>query len=157
MNREFLKELGLEKEVIDQIMAENGKDIQAEKAKFSDYDTLKGENESYKKQVDDLNQSIEVQKTSLNDYQSKIATLEATNKDYERNSLKTKIALENGLPYEFASRLQGDDETAIKKDAEALAGYVSTSASAPGKSYEPTVDAQDSAYKNVLSSLGLDE
>lgn len=33
MKREFLTELGLEKETIDKIMAENGKDIAAEKAK----------------------------------------------------------------------------------------------------------------------------
>jgi hypothetical protein len=33
MKREFLEELGVEKEVIDKIMAENGKDINAEKSK----------------------------------------------------------------------------------------------------------------------------
>ena len=33
MKTEFLKELGLEQEQIDKIMAENGKDIAAEKAK----------------------------------------------------------------------------------------------------------------------------
>lgn len=35
MKTEFLKELGLEKEVIDKILAENGKDIEAEKAKLT--------------------------------------------------------------------------------------------------------------------------
>ncbi len=33
MKREFLENLGLEKEMIDKIMDENGKDINAEKAK----------------------------------------------------------------------------------------------------------------------------
>ena len=33
MKREFLEGLGLEKEVIDKVMAENGKDIEAEKTK----------------------------------------------------------------------------------------------------------------------------
>lgn len=35
MKREFLTELGLEKDIIDKIMAENGKDIAAEKAKVT--------------------------------------------------------------------------------------------------------------------------
>ena len=34
MKREFLEGLGLEKEAIDKIMAENGKDIEAGKAKL---------------------------------------------------------------------------------------------------------------------------
>lgn len=34
MERKFLEDLGLEKDVIDKIMAENGKDIEAEKAKI---------------------------------------------------------------------------------------------------------------------------
>lgn len=33
MKRKFLEDLGLEKEVIDKIIAENGSDIEAEKAK----------------------------------------------------------------------------------------------------------------------------
>ena len=33
MKTEFLKELGLEQDAIDKIMAENGKDVEAEKAK----------------------------------------------------------------------------------------------------------------------------
>ena len=40
MKRSFLGDLGLEKEVVDKIMAENGKDIENAKA---DYDELKAE------------------------------------------------------------------------------------------------------------------
>ncbi len=49
MTRDFLKSLGIEdKAVIDQIMGENGKDIEAEKAKFGDYDSLKKSADDYK-------------------------------------------------------------------------------------------------------------
>ena len=46
MKREFLQEFrvgeqSLPKEVIDAIMAENGRDIQKVKANFADYDDLK--------------------------------------------------------------------------------------------------------------------
>ena len=48
MKREFLQnfkvgEAALPKEIIDAIMAENGRDIEAAKAPFADYDTLKGQ------------------------------------------------------------------------------------------------------------------
>ena len=36
MKREFLESLGLEKDAIDKIMAENGKDIEAGKAKLEE-------------------------------------------------------------------------------------------------------------------------
>lgn len=56
MKTEFLKGLGLEKEVIDKIMAENGKDVAAEQAK-----TVKAESErdSYKEQLDTATSSLE--------------------------------------------------------------------------------------------------
>ena len=45
MKTEFLKGLGLEQDVIDKIMAENGKDIAAEKAKTT---KAEGERDNYK-------------------------------------------------------------------------------------------------------------
>lgn len=49
MKREFLKELGLEQDVIDKIMEEAGKDIEAEKAKVT---AAEGERDKYKEQLD---------------------------------------------------------------------------------------------------------
>ena len=46
MKRDFLEGLGLESEVIDKIMKENGKDIENAKAKFADYDNIKAELQS---------------------------------------------------------------------------------------------------------------
>lgn len=56
MKTDFLKGLGLEQDVIDKIMAENGKDIAAEKAK-----TIKaeGERENYKSQLETATESLE--------------------------------------------------------------------------------------------------
>ena len=50
-----------------------------------------------------------------------IADLTAKNSAYEAARKKTEIALEYGLPAELAGRISGDDEEAMKKDAEALA------------------------------------
>ena len=48
MKRDFLKELGIAEEAIDKIMAENGRDIEAAKAKYADYDDVKGQLETAK-------------------------------------------------------------------------------------------------------------
>lgn len=56
MKTEFLKELGLEQEVIDKIMAENGKDIEGFKAKVS---ALETERDGLKTQLDEANTQIE--------------------------------------------------------------------------------------------------
>ena len=49
MKREFLKELGLEQEVIDKIMDEAGKDVEAEKAKAA---AAEADRDKYKDQLD---------------------------------------------------------------------------------------------------------
>ena len=56
MKTEFLKGLGLEQDVIDKIMAENGKDIAAEKAKTT---KAEGERGNYKSQLETATESLE--------------------------------------------------------------------------------------------------
>lgn len=56
MKREFLEGLKLEKEVIDQIMAENGKDIEAEKAKVT---AAEADRDKYKEQLDTATTELE--------------------------------------------------------------------------------------------------
>ena len=52
MKRDFLKEIGLADDVIDKIMAENGKDIESVKAKYADYDDIKSQLETAKATLD---------------------------------------------------------------------------------------------------------
>ena len=56
MKREFLEELKLDKEIIDKIMNENGKDIEAEKAKVTTKDK---ELEGMRTQLGEANKQIE--------------------------------------------------------------------------------------------------
>ena len=56
MKTEFLKGLGLEQDAIDKIMAENGKDIAAEKAKTT---KAEGERDKYKSQLETATESLE--------------------------------------------------------------------------------------------------
>ena len=55
MKTEFLRGLGLEQDAIDKIMAENGKDVAAEKAKTT---KAEGERDNYKGQLDTVNAQL---------------------------------------------------------------------------------------------------
>ena len=77
MNKEFLKGLGLEDEVIDKVFAENGKDVNAAK---DEVNTLKTELENAKNKIGEYETEIGNLKDSLGDaekLQKKIDDLEA--------------------------------------------------------------------------------
>ena len=78
----------------------------------------------YSKQIAELTKASEEQSKKYADYDKKIAERDAKIKGYESASVKTRIAHETGLPYELASRLSGDDEDSIRKDAENLAKLI---------------------------------
>ena len=84
MKRKFLEELGLEKDVIDKIMAENGADIEAEKAKTIEANT----------KLEDATKQIEKANSTIKDLKKNNADNEALQtkvKEYEDN-MKTQKA-----------------------------------------------------------------
>ena len=141
MNREYLKGLGLEQEVIDGIMAEHGKAIQS--AKPTDYDELKTNAESLAQQVASLN-TVAEEKEAL----SKQVTA------YQQKELKTRIAMEHKIPFELAGRLTGETEDELKADAQSLSGFITQKPSLPLASTEPpAIDATEQAYTNIIQKL----
>lgn len=78
MKTEFLKEFGLEKEAIDKIMAENGKDVNAVKETLA---TVQGELDKVKPQLDEANKTIE----KFGDYEDTKQAAEDWKKKFEEN------------------------------------------------------------------------
>lgn len=86
-------------------------------------------------------------------------------KGYESRQLKEKIAREAGLPYELAGRLSGDDEAALKTDAESLvkllgkgkgAGVSPLANSEPaavGSSGSSNTDGKAAAWRSLAKQL----
>lgn len=98
MKREFLKELGLEDETINKIMAEHGKDI-----------------ESYKTRLTDTEQKLTGSQGQVIQYETKIAELEklsAGNAELKRqlDTLNAQIAADR----EAAQKAQADKELTDK-------------------------------------------
>lgn len=97
MKREFLEGLGLEKEVIDKIMEENGKDINAEKAKATAKDD---EIKTLKEQVETANKEIKSYKDmNIEEIQKSVETWKTTAKEHEKayQKLKNDTALKDAV------------------------------------------------------------
>lgn len=91
---------------------------------FADYDDLKKKVSDYETQIGSLTKDAEEKAKAYAETDARIAEYEAKIKGYESASLKTRVAHEIGLPYELASRLTGDSEEDVRKDAEKLAQLV---------------------------------
>ena len=121
MKREFLEGLKLEADVIDKIMAENGKDVNREKAKFADYDELKAQLEAANKTLDGF-KDYEAVKADVEKYKAeserikkeaddKIAALERSSKvkDFLSGKKFVNDLTRDALASELSKQLESDD------------------------------------------------
>lgn len=125
--------------------------------KYADYDDLKTRAETAEKQLADTNAALKDASEKLTSHETSIADLQKKVKAYETDSVKTRIANELGIPYEFASRLNGDEEADIRKDAEGIAkllGNQNRSRTQPLRSTEPEgTDVKRAAMRSMLSEM----
>lgn len=109
MQRKFLEDMGLEKDVIDKIMGENGKDIETAKKK------LEAERDSYKESLETAQKTLdEFKDVDVKDLQSKVGTLTETLKTKEKE-YQTKLA-----DMEFNAVLDGAISASKAKNSKAL-------------------------------------
>ena len=121
---------------------------------LADYDQLKTAKADLESQVGTLQSTIEQSKAGQEDYTKQISDLTSKVAGYETANLRTRIALQNGLPYDLADRLVGEDEESIKADAERLSSFVKKQHSAPLKDVEPNIQKdENSAYRKLVEGL----
>lgn len=115
MKRKFLEDLGLEKEAIDKIMAENGTDIETAKA---EYETLKQQLNTANTQIQERDNQLDTLKKSSGDNEAltqQINTLQEENKaarekyeaDMKELKLTTAIKLAVGTSAQDADLVTG--------------------------------------------------
>lgn len=130
--------------------------------KYSDYDDIKKKSTDLETQVSNLTKEKEELETKSADSAKEIETLKAQSKAHETNSVKMEVALEKGLPYELAKRLNGDTKEEIEKDCDSLLKVASTKPAAPIHTEEPDTYAGDSkdgmknAVKNMVKNIRKD-
>lgn len=130
--------------------------LDREKAKYSDYDTLAEKIKNLETENTNLKQAITDKETSESTTASKIADLEKDVTAWKNKSLKQQIAMKNGLPFDLADRLQGDNEESLNEDAERLASLVNVkNYTQPLADKEPNFESKgtDSAWRDVVKNL----
>jgi Phage minor structural protein GP20. len=120
MKTEFLTALGLEKDIADKILAENGRDIEA----------LKAENETAKQQIVDFTNSLkdrdkqldELKKVDAAGLQSKIAELQESNKTAaaEHKAQMAQLQKTAALKLALAEKVHDPDDIITKLDLEKI-------------------------------------
>lgn len=126
--------------------------------KYADYDQLKTRNTELETQVGTLQTALDDSKTSAADYDKQLNDLNTKVAGYETANLRTRIALQHGLPYDSIDLVQGTDEASIKSYVERLAGLgKSNEVAPPMKSTEqPLEDDKNEDYKALLQGLKLE-
>lgn len=125
------------------------------KKKAEKYDELKKKADGYEAALEDYKKEVDGDDKTPG-YKKQLEELKGKVKGYETSSVKMRIAHENGIPYELADRLSGDDEEAIKKDAERMSKFLKASGRrAPLASTEPEggVDGKRAAIKKMLAGM----
>lgn len=108
---------------------------QEEREKFADYDDIRSQ----------LTAANETNATQA----AEIAQLRA-------DSMKQRVAMEVGLPAAMASRLTGDDEDAIRADANELAKLMKPQHKAPPMRNPDAKPSGNDALKRLLAGLKND-
>lgn len=124
--------------------------------KYADYDDLKASNADLTSKLAAAQKASADAAEKYKGYDQKVADLEKKVHGYEIDSVKTRVALSSGLPYEMASRLRGETEEEIQKDAESLKGIWKPLSGQPMASPEPDIsdaDNKKAALKQMLRKM----
>ncbi len=140
-------------EQLDKVIGERIRRAEAKAAeKYGDYEAIKAKNAEYAAQIAQLQETISGNKTTLDALNEKVQS-------YETASVKTKVALEIGLPYQMAGRLSGTTEEEIRADAKSMLDLIGTQKPVPPiGSGEPVVsdkaNSKDAIWANFAAQIG---
>lgn len=115
------------------------------RSEFADYDSIKLDLANATKEKEELNGRISA-------FETQVAELTAKLAKSETDSAKTRIAREEGLPFEMVSRLTGTSEDEIRADAKELAKLFKKTP----PQYKPEKgggDSKEAAFREMLSKM----
>lgn len=115
------------------------------RSEFADYEQLKSGLAEKTKEAEELSGKITAFEAQIQELNSKLAKSES-------DSAKTRIAREEGLPFEMVSRLTGANEEEIRKDAKELAKLFKKTTPIFKPDGEKG-DSKEAAFKEMLSHM----
>ena len=113
--------------------------------------------EELNKQVAGLTDQIKTLEGEKTTLQTQLTEKDGKIAQYEIDSVKTRVARECGLSLEAVEFIQGNDEEAIRKSAEALKGLVGSKSVPPLGNPEtpPEEDGVTAAFKKMNPNIKL--
>lgn len=126
---------------------------------YEDYEQLKTRNTELEKEVGTLTLAVEESSKDVKKHEQIVTDLNAKVAGYETANLRTRIALQNGIPFDFADRLVGADEESLKADAERLSTIFGNKQQTPPplrNTEKPLGEGKDEAYQTLVENLNLE-
>lgn len=137
-------------ELIRQVEAELGKEF----VPRTEFNAKNAEVKALEKQLGEINSSMDTLTKEKGTHEQTVAELTGKIATFESAALKSRIAYEMGVPLELAGRLTGDDEPAIRADAESIMKLVQRQTPPPLRSTEPPAgNSEKQEFKSLLSGL----
>lgn len=169
MDRNFLKELGLEKDVIDKILDQNGSEITALKAQLKTKDV---EINTLRNDLSTANTNLaELQKVDVEDLKTQLANEKAgrlkDKQNYQLNSLFSSAGCKDidYLLYKLGDKVQFDENGAVKDKDNLLetckkdyASLFETEPTGFGARHGSNLDKEDGvtqAFKNLYPDIEI--
>lgn len=123
------------------------------RGEYADYEDLKKqsgtwtqEKESYEKAIAKGKEDLSALNTKYQEATGKIAA-------YEIDTLKTKVAIESGLPMELRGYLKGSTEDEVKASAEELGRFTKVTQAPPLADPEGNQQESDGEIKELLKRI----
>lgn len=85
----------------------------------------------YEGRLKDLQGKLDTANSTISGHAAELAARDQKIAQYETDSVKTRVAMETGLPYSMAGRLTGNTEEAIRADAQSLLEAMGPKTEAP--------------------------
>ncbi len=125
------------------------------RGEYTDYDELKKQSKAWETDKQTYETTIAENKKAYEDLNNKY--MEATGKiaQYETDALKTKVAIESGLPVAMFSYLKGTTEEEIRSSAEELGKFTKGGQVTPlaDPEADPPKDKKQAAMRKMLREL----
>ena len=121
----------------------------SEAAKYEGYADFKSKAEKYDTDIKTKNDEIPAAKNTIAELNAKVAK-------YESDSVKAKVLKEFGLSQDLSNRIFGDDEEALRKDAQALQQLIGTQKTQPladPESDDDNAGDERAALKKTLKNI----
>lgn len=140
-------------------LAQKDRELEEQYREYLSPDKVEELKAEYENRLEDANKLLESANAKLKDHDKIVSDLTLRAQTAETSLLKSKIAIEKGVPFRLAEKLEGSNEEELSKDAENMVKEFENSRPKAAPLYSSEVNhaagatASDAAMLSMLHSL----